>query len=42
MSEEPVTFDELEQLLLRLMGTSAEAMEQQRQVRRLMCRSQRY
>ena len=27
--EEPVTFDELERLLLQLMGTSPEALEQQ-------------
>ena len=31
--EEPVTFDELEQLLLRLTGNSVEAMEQQMQTR---------
>ena len=29
MPEEPVTFDELERLLLQLMGTSPEALEQQ-------------
>src|SRR5579863_980450 len=29
MPEEPVTFDELEQLLLRLTGNSVEALEQQ-------------
>src|SRR2546430_17460813 len=31
--EEPVTFDELEQLLLRLTGNSIEALEQQIQTR---------
>ena len=33
MPEEPVTFDELEQLLLRLTGNSIEALEQQIQTR---------